>query len=123
MWAEMIECVLGLRLDSALLRVIINRFLGRAAVPFLREVATVVSRGLADPIAEPVRVGFSLIEDIYGGRGWGERWPRTSKFSHETFQFHDPIPKSGDFVDFWIFTDPGIINFVNAETGLMVIAV
>ena len=54
--------------------------------------------------------------------GEREGWLRTSKLSHETLQFSDPVSKLGDFVDVWIITDRGIIDFVNAETGLMVVA-
>ena len=46
----------------------------------------------------------------------------TSQFSHETLQFSDPVSKLGDFVNVWIITDRGIIDFVNAEAGLMVVA-
>jgi len=91
--------MLGFRLDGELLRASADRFLERATVPLLREVVAVISRGLTDTIVNPARVGFS------------------SKFSYETFQFCDPVSKLSDFVDVWIVTDRGIIDFVNAETG------
>jgi hypothetical protein len=91
--------MLGFSLDGELLWASADRFLERAAVPLLRKVAAVVSRSLTDTIVNPSRVGFS------------------SKFSYETFQFCDPVPKFGDFVNVWIVTNRGIINFVNAETG------
>jgi len=43
----------------------------------------------------------------------------TSKFSYETLQFCDPVSKFGDFVDVGIVTDGWVIDFINAETGLM----
>jgi hypothetical protein len=42
----------------------------------------------------------------------------TSEFSYETLELSDPVPKLGYFVDVWIVSNRGIINFVYAETGL-----
>ena len=63
------------------------------------------------------------MEDDQSGRGRKKGQSHTSKFSYETLQFCNPVSKLGDFVDVWIVTDRGIIDFVNAETGLMVAAV
>ena len=65
--------MLGLRLDSELLRTSTIRLFERAAVPFLGEVVAVVGRSLSDTIVNPARMGFSLMEGGQTGRGKAER--------------------------------------------------
>ena len=124
MWSEIVGWMLRFGLDCELLRASGSRFLERTGMPLLREVVVVRGRGLVGTIVNPAGVRFSLMEDggsnEKGKRGGGQS--HTSKLSYETFQFSDPIPKLGDFVDVWIVTDRGIIDFVNAETGLMMTA-
>jgi hypothetical protein len=62
MRAEVVGRMLGLRLDGELLRASASRFLERACVPFLREIA-VCSRALVSTIVNPSRVRFSLMQD------------------------------------------------------------
>ena len=124
MRGEIVGWMLRFRLDGELLRASASGFLERASMPFLREVAVVCSRGLADAIVNPAGVWFSLMGDggsMRKGKG-GEGWCYTSKFSYETLQFSYPVSKFGDFVDVWIVPDRGIINLVNAEPGLMRVA-
>jgi hypothetical protein len=99
MRSEIVRWMLWFCLDGVLLRASASGFLERSGMPFLREVAVVRSRSLADTIVNPARVWFS------------------SKFSYETLQFSNPVPKLGDFVDVWVVTDRGIIDLVDAETG------
>jgi hypothetical protein len=41
----------------------------------------------------------------------------SSKFSYETLQFCDPVPKLSDFIHVGIVTDGGVIDLINTETG------
>ena len=63
MWAQVVRRMLGLGLDGELLRSSASRFLERAGMPLLREVAVVRSRGLADTVVNPARVWFPLKEN------------------------------------------------------------
>jgi hypothetical protein len=89
-------------------------------MPFFREIVAARGRGLVCTVVDPARVGFSLIicmsaedkaraiEDI----------PRSS-LTRQTLKFSDPVSKFSDFVNVWIVPYCGIIDFVDAEAGLM----
>jgi hypothetical protein len=121
MRSEIVGRMLRFCLDGELLRASASGFLECSGMPFLREVAVFRSRSLADAIVDPARVWFPLMEGRVNeeGKGGGRMISHTSKFSYETLQFSDPVPKFGDFVDVWVVTDRGIIDLVDAETGLM----
>ena len=108
-----------LRLDCKLLRAGASRFLERASVPFLGYIVA-ASRRVVGIVVNPAGVGFSLMEDALD-RDEKRRMNRsyTSKLSYETLKFGDPVSKLGDFVDVRIVTDGRVVDFINAETGLM----